>query len=423
MFSATCPCGRVIQIPPDALGRRVRCTTCGASVLVREDPGTGETVASFESAPEPSRAARPVREAEPLLSHETDDPVWNRRYWFLAAALIPLFFSFFHHRETDLRKKLEKTLQKAAPAVQEKAKEVLESDHATLDDLLAVLPGDRLDGALLPRKTHVHWAFALVSAAGFLGTILVLFPRGRETAKHLLVAGAFTGTLGILLLLAVQWIAFSTQGVWLRGGGRAALILLVLKFIGFSYRAALDPENGVIASFFGFTCGVGLCEELSKQLPVIAHYWNGGSMSWRSAALWGMASGIGFGVSEGITYSSDFYNGSEGGQIYAVRFVSCVALHAFWAAAAAIALSKDGTTLSRADHQTIAFPILKAIAIPMALHGAYDTLLKKDLGIAAFVMAVASFAWLAFQIERSRKEDAGAPSHPSPRAYLGFSSG
>jgi RsiW-degrading membrane proteinase PrsW (M82 family) len=50
----------------------------------------------------------------------------------------------------------------------------------------------------------------------------------------------------------------------------------------------------------------------------------------------GLLSGIGFGVSEGIHYSSDFYNGVLGADVYCVRFISCVALHAVWSGSAAV---------------------------------------------------------------------------------------
>jgi hypothetical protein len=47
-----------------------------------------------------------------------------------------------------------------------------------------------------------------------------------------------------------------------------------------------------------------------------------------SLLLWGMASGIGFGIAEGIMYSGRYYNGVAGADIHYVRFLSCVALHA-----------------------------------------------------------------------------------------------
>ena len=51
-----------------------------------------------------------------------------------------------------------------------------------------------------------------------------------------------------------------------------------------------------------------------------------------------LASGIGFGVSEGIMYSTRYYNGIVGVDLYFVRFISCVALHAIWTASVAISL-------------------------------------------------------------------------------------
>ena len=45
---------------------------------------------------------------------------------------------------------------------------------------------------------------------------------------------------------------------------------------------------------------------------------------------------------------------------------------------------------------------LRVLAVPMVLHGFYDTLLKKDMNVWALVVAFASFAWFAAQIERAR---------------------
>ncbi len=187
-------------------------------------------------------------------------------------------------------------------------------------------------------------------------------------------------------------------------GGRGAILLLFIKFIGFSYSAALDSHNGFGASFFGFTCGVGFCEELCKILPLVWHFRNKATLDWRGAMIWGLASGIGFGVSEGITYSSDFYNGVSGVDLYVVRFVSCVALHAFWAAASGIVLyERQQTIQGPLSWYEFLPPLLTILAVPMVLHGLYDTLLKRDMGILAFVAAAASFGWLAFQIEKARR--------------------
>jgi RsiW-degrading membrane proteinase PrsW (M82 family) len=84
---------------------------------------------------------------------------------------------------------------------------------------------------------------------------------------------------------------------------------LVVQFIGFSYSAAADPENGFMLSFVGFTIGVGFCEEFCKIMPVYMAVNGRDDMNWRGAMVWGLASGIGFGVAEGVIYSIDYYNG------------------------------------------------------------------------------------------------------------------
>ena len=154
-----------------------------------------------------------------------------------------------------------------------------------------------------------------------------LFPAEKKTPIHLLLVGLGTGTLGILLLLGFQFMAGATQGVWLRGRSVIVLLFYIAKFIGWSYASASDPDSNFLLSFIGFTCGVGLCEELCKALPLLMYFRRDVQMGWRGACLWGLASGAGFGVSEGIMYSANHYNGVSPAAIYVVRFVSCVALH------------------------------------------------------------------------------------------------
>jgi RsiW-degrading membrane proteinase PrsW (M82 family) len=192
-------------------------------------------------------------------------------------------------------------------------------------------------------------------------------------------------------------------------GGIIGLIFLVLLLIGLSYGAANNPESGVITSFLGFTCGVGLCEEVCKALPILFHYSSDNKQTWRGAFLWGMASGVGFGVSEGIMYSQDFYNGIAGPGIYIVRFVSCVALHAIWSGSVAISVNQRQYLLQEdrdeEDWWMYCLAVLQLIAIPMVLHGLYDTLLKKDMELFALVTAAASFGYLAWQISHLRNSD------------------
>jgi hypothetical protein len=40
------------------------------------------------------------------------------------------------------------------------------------------------------------------------------------------------------------------------------------------------------------------------------------------------------------------------------------------------------------------------VAVPMVLHGFCDTLLKKQMDVSALGIALASFVWMSFKIER-----------------------
>jgi RsiW-degrading membrane proteinase PrsW (M82 family) len=247
-----------------------------------------------------------------------------------------------------------------------------------------------------------------VSVGAFM-TFFVLLASDRSARPlHLLGLGSFTATFGILLLMIVQ--VLSLLG-FVGGDGIVGLILLLLALIGLSYRAALDPNIGFLGSFFGFTFGVGLCEEMCKALPILVYYRIGNKQTWRGAFLWGLASGAGFGVSEGVMYSQDFYNGLAGPGMYVVRFISCVALHAVWSGSVGISIHQRQDLL-RPDHEDwwmnlgqYCLGVMRMIAVPMVLHGLYDTLLKKELDFLALLVAVASFGYLAWLISRLRHSD------------------
>lgn len=271
--------------------------------------------------------------------------------------------------------------------------------------------------AFLPSNTRLHWVFALASAAIF-ATALALFNDDRKLQTWMLLGiGLATGTGGIFLLLVFQFLAFTAPLYFgFRVRGIIGLILLILLLIGLSYRCALDPEMSFIPSFLGFVFGVGLCEELVKAIPIVIYLKNAEYSRWRVAMLVGLASGVGFGVSEGVMYSGDYYNGLAGPSIYVVRFLSCVALHATWAGSVGLLMHTDSDTLFEDfDFATAGMFIVKYLSIAMVLHGLYDVLLKMEAPWAALLVAIASFGWLAFLVHRSEKLEwnAGAGYRPA----------
>ena len=442
-----CACGKTGKVGSDKAGRKGKCPACGQVIHIPmappppPPPPPPEEADIFELA-EPEVPVKRRQAAAPLVAPSLDAlegverisstpavPPFvppqvivevesassggggggARKYMYMLTvlALIPLGVSLFQKGGADIEQRLEQTVKKhpeVAPKLSEIAAEAEEG--LSLDDVCNVLPGHRLDGSFLARDTWWHWAFALLSASAFMGLMVLMFPPGHASRTHLLWAGVFTATAGIIVLLAFQFMANWTQGFYLRGRSIVVLLFYIVKFIGFSYRCAEDPSNGFLLSFMGFTLGVGLCEELVKAVPLIWHYKTYGTLGWRAACLWGFASGVGFGVAEGIMYSSRYYNGVFEGDIYVVRFVSCVALHAVWAASVGVFLWKHQGLLNDAEgFFGVLVNAMVIVSAPMVLHGAYDTLLKKDMNSWALLVAGVSFLWLVYQIETARRMD------------------
>ncbi|HEV2969363.1 MAG TPA: PrsW family glutamic-type intramembrane protease [Pirellulales bacterium] len=331
-------------------------------------------------------------------------------YIVLLLALVPLAISTFQSR-VSVEEELIATV-KEHPEIIPQLKSLPEKA-----DIFDVLPEHRLRDAFLPRDSKLHWLFGILAAGIFFAIVATAFPTAMVQRLPLLGIGLLTATVGVLLLLGVQLAAKSTAGQIYIGFGLRAVIFYIIKFIGFSYQCADDPRNGFLLSFFGYTMGVGLCEELCKCLPLffrIKHFATerrAPANNWRSICLWGMASGMGFGIAEGIMYSGNTYNGVSPASIYAVRFLSCVALHSIWAGSVGITMFNRQQSIDAADKwYSMLFELVLTISIAMTLHGLYDTLLKKDMDALALVAAVVSFGWFAFQIETMRRSDPIATS-------------
>ena len=440
-----CECGKILRAGDELAGKKTRCPNCQAVLPIPEaeeiaaaldpepDPGPepSEMYMLAEETPPPpgptmtfrprpqveeSRDRTPTKPAAKASagsnSKSRDDgasSLLEYSYLLLAFALIPLLISLTSpDANLELQDRFARTIANASSEDQARMETVFSRGELSLEEALAALPGGKLDGAHLARDTSIHWAYAAIAAAAFLLLLGLLFSVERAHPMHLLGIGAFTGTVGIIFLLLVQFCSNFRIG-HIRGRGAGMVVLLILAFIGWSYNSANDPESNFLLSALGYTFGVGLCEEFSKAIPLFFYFKRHAQMGWRGACLWGLASGIGFGVSEGIMYSSRYYNGLSGIDIYLVRFVSCVALHAMWSASVGIAIARKVDDYEGVeDIAGFGLFMLRVMAVPMVLHGFYDTLLKKDMNFAALVVALASFGWFAGQIELARGSHPGA---------------
>ncbi|MDP6447851.1 MAG: PrsW family glutamic-type intramembrane protease, partial [Pirellulaceae bacterium] len=390
------------------------------------DRGAAEEPKEKAASNSTSDPEKPKRIAPTDPSRQTG--LLRHLHWWLAIAMLPLAFSIFLPRETP--EELEERFIESLADMETPAEDDLETsqtspgsemefnddayDEQEWDDeddvdaefIFSMLPGRKLKGAFLARDSYVQWLFAGLSAFCYLTLYVMLATNNAAKPTHLLGLGAFTATAGIALLLALQTMAFA--GASIRGGGAAVgVVKLVLVLIGLSYQMALDPETGVIVSFLGFTAGVGFWEEFIKAIPLMIYFRLNSQLTWRGAFLWGLASGTGFGIAEGIMYSQQMYNGISGPTVYAVRFISCVALHAVWTGAVGISIQQRRELLQENHDDWWMYLIIsiRLLAIPIVLHGLYDTLLKKEMPLLALLTAAASFGYLAWLFGRFRGDD------------------
>ncbi len=131
---------------------------------------------------------------------------------------------------------------------------------------------------------------AVLATAFFMAFFMFLALNGAANPMHVLIVGLFTATIGVGFLVLVQLLASLTEGRIVIGGSILALVFMVLKFIAFSYGAAMNPDNGFLLSFVGFTFGVGLCEELVKIAPLFWYRAKNSARAWRGMFIWGLAS-------------------------------------------------------------------------------------------------------------------------------------
>lgn len=219
--------------------------------------------------------------------------------------------------------------------------------------------------AFLPSDTELHFLFAALSAALFLVLLVILFPERFINPRYLLLTALFAATGGMLILLCFQWLAARSLSWNVEGSNwKAVLLFYSVKLIGFSYSCVSDPEAGPLLTFLGYTIGVGFCEELCKALPVLHALETQKVFHWQDACLVGLASGTGFGISEAIHFSASEYNGHAGPDIYLIRFVSCVGLHAVWTGTAAILIFRKNVSFSDG-----VWAFSKILALPLLLHG------------------------------------------------------
>ena len=364
----------------------------------------------------PKRKHGPVVNLHQATRSASRSLIRRRAYFVFALALLPLAIVTVISRH-DVLIRLKSTLDRHPEIVSRLG----ESFSIHDGELFDALPESRIDGAWLPRYSLLPLAIALISLLVALLLIVFLFERGGTSFGAVGQVAVITGTVGVILLLAFQQFSWLTLGVLVVGGGLSRVlryfdggklqaltiaVVIGIQLFAFFYFLADNPDVGFPMSLVGFIFGVGFCEELVKCTPLLFKMDDAYDLDWRGMCALGLASGAGFAAAEGVIYSLQIYNGIYPVAVYIVRFVSCIALHAVWTASVGIGIFKQQNTLQSEGVLTYLETLGKILALPVALHGLYDAFLKFGWEWPALGIAGLSFAFLAWQIESARRDEA-----------------
>jgi len=364
-------------------------------------PGRVGTGASTQPTP---YAPTEEQKSEPLNRLEKKRTFRGSLYFVFLFGLAPLAYDTIQGKGESTITRLEKAIDDLAPEPRSRARRVLEDakeGRASVSDVLEFLPRKKLKDAWLPRDSDLHYYLGGVVAIGYMFLLGLCMPRGFTRLPLMLIVAAFTGTFGMTILMVVQLLALSGAG-WLLAGPFGIIIWLV----GISYRMALNPDSPFLPCLLGHTFGVGLCEEIVKALPVFIIFMGRKRLRWHECCALGMASGVGFGIAEGIHFAGEIYNGLCPMDIYFVRFLSCVTLHAVLCGSAALLLHRfQKLTQVRLTLWDGFCRMFILVSIPMVLHGLYDTLLEKEINGLALTVALFCFGWLTLMIETARDKE------------------
>lgn len=227
------------------------------------------------------------------------------------------------------------------------------------------------------RTIHTaFWAIAIYFSILWGLFFYYLFPTPGVRVSTSLLCFFATGILSISVLL----IAYALPPLaWL------------VQDIG-----SRSPVNRAVAYIFA----VGLPEELCKALALFALLKRADPLSVQLMVFYGLMSGLGFGIYEGVDYQMgrNFRYASGGAEYYLlnlVRVTTLPFLHAMWTGLAGYFIGFAGLYPRRKRRL-----IFIGIGLPTLLHGLYNTFNQTMIGLGfALLTVLALNLYLARSVE------------------------
>jgi protease PrsW len=168
----------------------------------------------------------------------------------------------------------------------------------------------------------------------------------------------------------------------------AAVILVNIQVLPpMSFLYALTESKNIFLQFIGFIFGVGVTEEIIKALPLLYIIRTAKEpLIPQTMVYYGLISGIGFGVLEGVQYQTTVNTelGYNAAFFMNIARLTCLPfLHAIWAGIAGyfIAFAHLFPKYRKALY-------ILCIGVPAVLHGVYDVLGWGLLGLSSTLFSV-----------------------------------
>ena len=280
-----------------------------------------------------------------------------------------------------------------------------------------------------------RWAILPISGIALYASTRSILYFIRPKQHHWIqwcVVCFIVATIGVFLLLQFQEFAEMVRENPKRYiHGRMGSFFLIVKYIGWCY--AKTESSNPIEVFFGYVCGVGLCEEMIKLLPVaiLIGLKRGRrldiDLSYRSLLMLGFFSGLGFGIGEAL---SDQYSIPENPlfSCQITRWFACVPSHAIYSTIDAAFLwlffrriSQWKANAETVDYVIAGWVVVGSYALCVAtvalLHGIYDVFSGiEHFGVFADGGSLILLWWVVRRTIRERNEAIA----PTTSAFFDF---
>lgn len=247
-----------------------------------------------------------------------------------------------------------------------------------------------------------------LAAIGLLPLVIDAFftSQGDVRSAYWAMALYFSAWWGLLFfhLFPARQIEFSICFACFFGTGVVSIgLLLPLYHVPpLSWFYALAQSRQLLPQIGGMICGVGIPEELCKMAVLFFLVRRGEKLTPQSMLFYGLMSGLGFGIYEGVGYQMGRNVTASGGYLgpyylsNLIRLTSLPFLHAIWTGMAGYFIGFAWLYPSRKIGLLIV-----AIGLPGLLHAVYDMFAANAKPFGAVLMAGAGVVTLYLYLAKS----------------------